>query len=60
MGIAALRKTRKLVDGYEEEERLKQAAARYIALGIAVALIAAIVVAWWFPAALRDLLRSLS
>jgi len=60
VGIAALRKTRDLVDGYEKEERLKKATAKYIALGIALALIAVIILAWWSPAAVRDLFRSLS
>lgn len=60
VGIAALRKTRNLVNGYEKEGRLKKAAAKYIALGIAFVLVTAIVVAWWAPAAMRHLLRSLS
>lgn len=60
VGIAALRKTRDLVDGYEKEERLKRTAARYIAAGLVLALILVIFVAWWAPTAVRDLFRSLS
>jgi hypothetical protein len=60
VGIAALRRVRNLVDGHEEEERFKKAAARYVTWGFFLALILTLVTLLFSPATIQDLFRSLS
>lgn len=60
VGIAVLRRVRNLVDGHEEDERFKKAAARYVTWGFFLALILALITLLYSPAAIQDLFRSLS
>ena len=60
MGIAALRRMRRLVDGAEEEERLKKAAARGVTIFLAVVLIAALATLLFSPATIQGIFRILS
>lgn len=60
VGIAMLRKTRHLVDGFERDEQFKQTAAKYVTAGLALVLGFVLVTALFFPAVLRTLLRSVS
>lgn len=60
VGITALRRVRNLVDGHEEEERFKKAAARYVTLGFVLALILALITLLFSPATIQYLFRSLS
>lgn len=60
VGIAALRRVRNLVDGYEREEQFKNAAAKYVTAGLILALILVLLTVVFFPAAIQNLFRSLS
>jgi hypothetical protein len=60
MGIAALRRVRGIVDSVEEEERFKKAAARGVAVLIAVVLVAIVATLLISPAAIQGIFRLLS
>jgi len=60
VGIAALRKTRHLVDDFERDEQFKQTAAKYVTAGLVIIVGLVLVTAVFHPAVLRTLLRSVS
>ena len=60
MGIAALRKVRNVVDGYEEDKRFRKAEARYVTAGFVLVVILVLGMALFAPATIQNLFRSLS
>ena len=60
MGIAALRKARSLVDGYEKDEQFKKAAGRKITIGFVAILVLVLIGLVVSPGTIQSLFRSLS
>ena len=60
VGIAALRRLRRMVDDEEKQERFRNAAVRFLSIALALILFLVLAALVFAPGLIQDLFRSLS